>query len=278
MKRERGFTLIEMLICIAVIAILVSLLLPAVSRASEHGRKTVCVGNLKQLQLAWQTYADENDGKLLPNTINDLGDRTKSGSLWWIQGLLDFSAANTDNTNTALLVNPHYARIATQIREPRIFKCPSDRSQISLRNAAAKAARVRSYSLNLYVGGQAHCYPEKTLFGPQKLQAFAQHDPTSVFTFIDTHPDSLFYPSFDPGPEKFWSWVDVPSSLHNGSGVLAFADGHVATKRWLRDTRFPARYTAYLSSYSSVFKANDDAEYLRRATPYYSEWIRAQAP
>jgi len=58
--KERSFTLIELLVVISIIAILAALLLPSLSKAREAGRRTVCIGNLKQTIIAQNNYADEN--------------------------------------------------------------------------------------------------------------------------------------------------------------------------------------------------------------------------
>jgi len=64
MRRSHGFTLSELLVVIAIIAILMAILMPALNRARLQGKRAACMGNLKQLTLAWIMYADENDDKI----------------------------------------------------------------------------------------------------------------------------------------------------------------------------------------------------------------------
>ena len=61
----RGFTLIELLVVIGVIAILMSILLPALSRAREQAKKTVCLGNLRGLMQAATVYMAEQNQKFM---------------------------------------------------------------------------------------------------------------------------------------------------------------------------------------------------------------------
>jgi type II secretory pathway pseudopilin PulG len=60
-----AFALIELLVVIAVIAVLVAILLRSLARAREASRRAKCMGNLRQMQIAWQTYADEHNGSIV---------------------------------------------------------------------------------------------------------------------------------------------------------------------------------------------------------------------
>ena len=64
---KRGFTLIELLVVIAIIAILAGLLLPVLAETKQKGQATICLNELKQVGLAMQMFADENDDMIPRN-------------------------------------------------------------------------------------------------------------------------------------------------------------------------------------------------------------------
>src|SRR6266404_4386392 len=85
-----AFTLIEILVVMAIIAILAGLLLPALSSAKAKSKQIGCVNNLKQVALGFQMYAADNDGRLPENPPAGRGDNA------WILGNMknDLEATN----------------------------------------------------------------------------------------------------------------------------------------------------------------------------------------
>jgi type II secretory pathway pseudopilin PulG len=69
----------------AIIAVLAALLLPALHRAKARAQTMVCLGNLKQLQLGWQLYADDNGGALAPNYRAQLSQLKTQN---WVGGVM----------------------------------------------------------------------------------------------------------------------------------------------------------------------------------------------
>ena len=83
--RNRAFTLLELLVVIAVVAALAALLLPSLARSKALARKVECSSNLRQLSLATHMYWDDNNGACFRWELG----ATNGGRLYWFGWLQD---------------------------------------------------------------------------------------------------------------------------------------------------------------------------------------------
>lgn len=70
--RSVAFTVVELLVVVAIVGILAALLLPVLSGAKERAKRAACLNNLRQLGIAVRLYADDNSN-ILPNGVSDFG-------------------------------------------------------------------------------------------------------------------------------------------------------------------------------------------------------------
>src|ERR1700722_19614124 len=80
-SRRGGFTLVELLVVIGIIAVLISLLLPALNRAREAGKTVACLSNLRQCAMGFRQYANDYQDFILVSTT-DSGPSTARINLW----------------------------------------------------------------------------------------------------------------------------------------------------------------------------------------------------
>ena len=127
----RGFTLVELLVVVGIIAVLVALLMPAVARARENARRVVCASNLRQLAVACIGYKQANRGRWPGHAGSEHmypGD--------WIRW-----QNHADMADSSIV--PYLGTW-----EPDVFRCPSDELSVHPMAGDMDVPYVYSYAFN----------------------------------------------------------------------------------------------------------------------------------
>ncbi|MBE7503393.1 MAG: prepilin-type N-terminal cleavage/methylation domain-containing protein [Verrucomicrobiales bacterium] len=189
----RGFTLVELLVVIAVIALLAGLLLPALAGAKARAQGVLCAGQMRQLGLAVRLYADDH-GDEFPRSQHSA---FAHGQLTWGRALASQLGADTSSWTNLLRT---------------LYHCPADRRK-----------QGWSYGLNVYF----ELGPEDDYAGkPQtwrRVSSVPRPSQTVLFAENASEADHIM--------PNFWTAardaVDVASRRHGRASNYAFVDGHV---------------------------------------------------
>ena len=207
MRRAKGFTLIELLVVIAIIAILMGILMPALNRAREQGKRAACLGNLKQMTLAWMMYADDNDQKMV-NGNTSTGSANKDGVCWvYWPGLNASEEQRIDGIKRGLLY-PYCP-------SPKLYKCPT-----------GVRAEVVTYAIVDAMNGHDAIPGAQGQILKNRTQI---RKPGQRAVFIDE--GQLSPSSWTVNYDKE-SWWDRPTVRHGDGTNFSFADGHCDYWKW----------------------------------------------
>jgi prepilin-type N-terminal cleavage/methylation domain-containing protein/prepilin-type processing-associated H-X9-DG protein len=228
---KAGFSLVELLVSISLIALLMSLLVPGLGRARRQARSMTCMSRVRQLGLAFHAYAHDHDDYALPTSID-------GRTFWW--GRLNPDAV--DHTKGTM-----WPYLAGELRVQGVYECPAQPyGTYGLQGKPFGEPDdpkwvTSTYGYNGYFLSPAHSVWSGIGFRPwQKVCSIQGAD--QVFTFADTllswdltgkrlnvsNTAMLDPPFLFNG--KGWQKNPSPTTCfrHLDRAVVAFADGHCA--------------------------------------------------
>jgi prepilin-type N-terminal cleavage/methylation domain-containing protein/prepilin-type processing-associated H-X9-DG protein len=151
-----GFTLVELLVVVGIIAVLIGVLLPALAGARRSAREVQCASNVRQLCIALLDYAGQNKGKFPPND-DFSGPMGEHVAVWWTdeERIGPYVPGTTFNPDPGALVTAwDTSGLASRGAVNGVFVCPEDEGA------------ARSYAMNWQAGSAGPQMSSSTSFGP----------------------------------------------------------------------------------------------------------------
>ncbi len=241
--RARAFTLIELLTVIAVVALLVGILVPSLSSARDSARTVRCASNLRQIAIAWTTYAGEYRDRAMPLAYWSTQDIGAGPQIFWWGS---HGSASTPPDFSRGFLAPY---LSAGLNEGSIFECPSQ-AWGTYRPQGPSRSITSTYGYNGYFLSPAKTPGWGDSIGHRAWQRVSSlPSPSSLLVFADTllpggvnslpGNNALLDPPllFDGAT---WSPNPSPTTAFRhgrraggglGSCVSVFADGHASSTR-----------------------------------------------